>query len=171
MVIYGFRQIRIAGQHKKRWSTRWLKVLPRQATNSLGTFRWKSENVSTNEVSEVVSAIPGIKEANIYGVEVPAQDGRAGMASLVTDENFLISEFYELLLDQLPKYSIPVFLRISPEIEITGTFKYKKTDLVKDGFDPNTISDELYFADVLTNQYIKLDSDLFQKIHNQEVRV
>ena len=68
------------------------------------TFRWKSENVSTNEVSEVVSAIPGIKEANIYGVEVPAQDGRAGMASLVTDENFLISGFYELLLDQLPKY-------------------------------------------------------------------
>ena len=102
---------------------------------------------------------------------MPAQDGRAGMASLVTDENFLISEFYELLLDQLPKYSIPVFLRISPEIEITGTFKYKKTDLVKDGFDPNTISDELYFADVLTNQYIKLDADLFQKIHNQEVRV
>ena len=49
--------------------------------------------------------------------------------------------------------------------------KYKKTDLVKDGFDPNTISDELYFADVLTNQYIKLDADLFQKIHNQEVRV
>jgi fatty-acyl-CoA synthase len=93
------------------------------------------------------------------------------MASLVTDENFSISEFYELLLDQLPKYSIPVFLRISPEIEITGTFKYKKTDLVKDGFDPNTISDELYFADVLTNQYIKLDADLFQKIHNQEVRI
>jgi len=135
------------------------------------TFRWKSENVSTNEVSEVVSAIPGIKEANIYGVEVPAQDGRAGMASLVTDENFSISEFYQLLLDQLPKYSIPVFLRISPEIEITGTFKYKKTDLVKDGFDPNTISEELYFADVSTNQYIKLDADLFQKIHNQEVRV
>jgi fatty-acyl-CoA synthase len=135
------------------------------------TFRWKSENVSTNEVSEVVSAIPGIKEANIYGVEVPAQDGRAGMASLVIDENFSISEFYQLLLDELPKYSIPVFLRISPEIETTGTFKYKKTDLVKDGFDPNTITDELYFADTSTNQYVKLDANLFQKIHNQEVRI
>ena len=102
---------------------------------------------------------------------MPAQDGRAGMASLVTDENFSISEFYQLLLDQLPKYSIPVFLRISSEIETTGTFKYKKTDLVKDGFDPSIISDELYFADVSTNQYIKLDADLFQKILNQEVRV
>ena len=127
--------------------------------------------MSTNEVSEVVSAIPGIKEANIYCVEVPAQDGRAGMASLVIDENFSISEFYQLLLDELPKYSIPVFLRISPEIETTGTFKYKKTDLVKDGFDPNTITDELYFADTLTNQYVKLDANLFQKIHNQEVRI
>jgi fatty-acyl-CoA synthase len=102
---------------------------------------------------------------------VPAQDGRAGMASLVIDENFSISEFYQLLLDELPKYSIPVFLRISPEIETTGTFKYKKTDLVKDGFDPNTITDELYFADTLTNQYVKLDANLFQKIHNQEVRI
>ena len=135
------------------------------------TFRWKSENVSTNEVSEIVSAIPGIKEANIYGVEVPAQDGRAGMASIVIDENFIISKFYQQLLNQMPKYSVPVFLRISPEIEKTGTFKYKKTDLVKDGFDPNTISDELYFADMTTNQYVKLDVDLFQKIHNQEVRV
>ena len=97
--------------------------------NSSRFYSEKSENVSTNEVSEIVSAISGIKEANIYGVEVPAQDGRAGMASIVINEQFSINDFYQKLLDQLPKYSIPVFLRISPEIEKTGTFKYKKTDL------------------------------------------
>ena len=35
------------------------------------TFRWKGENVSTNEVADVISDAPGIKEANVYGVEVP----------------------------------------------------------------------------------------------------
>ena len=93
------------------------------------------------------------------------------MASIVINEQFSINDFYQKLLDQLPKYSIPVFLRISPEIEKTETFKYKKTDLVKDGFDPNLISDELYFADIATNKYVKLDSELFNKIHSQEVRM
>src|SRR6185295_133003 len=47
------------------------------------TFRWKGENVSTNEVAEVLNVVPGIKEANVYGVAIPGQDGRAGMASIV----------------------------------------------------------------------------------------
>jgi hypothetical protein len=55
-------------------------------THSLGdTFRWKGENVSTNEVSAVVSEFPGIEEANVYGVQVPGTaDGRACMAAVVT---------------------------------------------------------------------------------------
>ena len=86
------------------------------------TFRWKSENVSTNEVSEAISAFKGIDEVNVYGVEVPNQDGRAGMASLVVNDEFNLEELYEYLSEQLPVYSVPVFIRISPEIEKTGTF-------------------------------------------------
>ena len=52
------------------------------------TFRWKGENVSTGEVGEVLAAVPGILEANVYGVTVPGVDGRAGMASLVVDGDF-----------------------------------------------------------------------------------
>ena len=63
---------------------------------------------------------------------VPKQDGRAGMASIVVDDNFSIDGLYEHLQDQLPKYSVPLFIRISEEIEKTGTFKYKKVDLAKD---------------------------------------
>ena len=110
------------------------------------TFRWKSENVATSEVSEAISAYKGIKEANVYGVLVPKQDGRAGMASIVTGDDFNIDGFYEYLNEQLPKYSIPVFIRISPEIEKTGTFKYKKTDLAKEGFDPQVVNEPLYLS-------------------------
>lgn len=35
------------------------------------TFRWKSENVSTAEVAEVIGKFPGVVEANVYGVLVP----------------------------------------------------------------------------------------------------
>ena len=135
------------------------------------TFRWKSENVSTNEVSEAISAFKGIDEVNVYGVEVPNQDGRAGMASLVVNDDFNLEKLYEYLSEQLPVYSVPVFIRISPEIEKTGTFKYKKTDLVKDGYDPNKIQDPIYYASGGDKRYINLDQDSFQKINTLEIRV
>ena len=135
------------------------------------TFRWKSENVSTNEVSEAISAFKGIDEVNVYGVEVPNQDGRAGMASLVVNDDFNLEKLYEYLSEQLPVYSVPVFIRISPEIEKTGTFKYKKTDLVKDGYDPSKIQDPIYYASGGDKRYINLDQDSFQKINTLEIRV
>ena len=45
------------------------------------TFRWKGENCSTNEVGEIINAHPDIEVCNVYGVEVPGTDGRAGMAA------------------------------------------------------------------------------------------
>ena len=100
------------------------------------TFRWKGENVSTTEVSEALSHYPGVAEVNVYGVEVPGQDGRAGMAAITPGEGFDIAGLRGYLSRELPFYARPVFIRIQPAIETTGTFKYRKVDLVKEGFDP-----------------------------------
>ena len=135
------------------------------------TFRWKSENVATSEVSEAISTFAGVKEANVYGVLVPGEDGRAGMASIVPSEEFSINGLYEHLSQHLPKYSIPVFIRISKEIEVTGTFKYKKTDLVKDGFDPSVVKDQMYYASTSENDYIGLDANVFKKISDHELKL
>ena len=135
------------------------------------TFRWKSENVATSEVSEAISTFAGVKEANVYGVLVPGEDGRAGMASIVPGEEFSINGLYEHLSQHLPKYSIPVFIRISKEIEVTGTFKYKKTDLVKDGFDPSVVKDQMYYASTSENDYMKLDDNVFKKISDHELKL
>ena len=47
------------------------------------TFRWKGENVSTAEVSECLGRYPGVVDANVYGVQLPNHDGRAGCAALM----------------------------------------------------------------------------------------
>ncbi len=42
----------------------------------------------------------------------------------------------EHLEDTAAAYARPIFLRLSPTIEVTGTFKQRKIDLVREGFDP-----------------------------------
>ena len=37
------------------------------------TFRWKGENVSTNEVGDTIAQAPGVKEVNVYGVQIPGK--------------------------------------------------------------------------------------------------
>jgi fatty-acyl-CoA synthase len=128
------------------------------------TFRWKGENVATSEVSEAFGIVQGVKEANVYGVAVPGMDGRAGMAALVTGAEFDITSLGKMLAANLPVYARPIFLRLLPEMEITGTFKMRKVELVKEGFDPSTIADPLYVLDAATNSYTPLDAARYADI-------
>jgi fatty-acyl-CoA synthase len=127
------------------------------------TFRWKGENVSTSEVAETLAAVPGVKEAIVYGVQVGDMDGRAGMAGLVVDPTFDIKAFGEQMGRDLPSYAQPVFVRVLPAIETTGTFKQRKTDLVADGFDPAKIRGPLFYKDGAKG-YVKLTKAGFAKI-------
>jgi fatty-acyl-CoA synthase len=135
------------------------------------TFRWKGENVSTSEVAEVISVYPGVHDANLYGVEVPGSDGRAGMAALVVGTEFDLEAFPAYLQDHLAPYARPLFVRLQREIEITGTFKHKKMDLVKQGFDPRAVSDLLYFADPRSGSFQPLDRNLFESLMAGEIRL
>jgi fatty-acyl-CoA synthase len=111
------------------------------------TFRWKGENVSTSEVEEALGVLPGVKEASVYGVKVSELDGRAGMASLVVGADFDISGLAAQVDAALPAYARPVFVRLQPELAVTGTFKHRKIDMVADGFDPERIKEPLYVRD------------------------
>ena len=125
------------------------------------TFRWKGENVATSEVAEAITAVKGVTEANVYGVAVPGADGRAGMAALVVTSDFDPSTLSSVLAQSLPAYARPVFLRLLPVMEITGTFKQRKLDLVQDGFDPHSISDPVYFLDPRSLRYEPLTPDRY----------
>lgn len=135
------------------------------------TFRWKGENVATSEVSEAITIFPHIKEANVYGVRVPGTEGRAGMAALVVEDGFDLAAFAQHLAEQLPPYARPAFLRISEALETTSTFKQRKLDLVKEGFDPNAICDPLYVLHPEVNTYVPLGPALFSEIDQERIRL
>ena len=127
------------------------------------TFRWKGENVSTGEVSGRLSAAPGVEEVNVYGVTVGDADGRAGMASLVTGPDFSLEALAEYVDRELPTFARPLFVRLQPKIETTGTFKYRKVDLVSEGFDPSKTKDPLYFRQP-GKGYVKITKAGYEKI-------
>lgn len=128
------------------------------------TFRWKGENVSTGEVADRLADAPGVLEANVYGVAVPGQDGRAGMAALTVDDAFDLVAFHAHVEQSLPPYAQPLFIRLQRQIETTGTFKYRKVDLVADGFDPGKVRDPLYFRHPEKKAWTKLTRATFSKI-------
>jgi acyl-CoA synthetase (AMP-forming)/AMP-acid ligase II len=103
------------------------------------TFRWKSENVSTAEVSEALGSFPGIQEANVYGVEVPGHDGRAGCAAVYIDPQVLPTFDFRALhahaKAKLPKYAVPVFLRVQQRQTTMHNNKQNKVPLRNDGVD------------------------------------
>ncbi|KAL3477214.1 hypothetical protein BJX99DRAFT_269974 [Aspergillus californicus] len=106
------------------------------------TFRWKSENVATAEVSEILGAYPSILEANVYGVTVPHHEGRAGCAAIQlragsTDTD--IKDLAGFLRTRLPKYAVPVFLRVVVNSTHTDNHKQGKVALREEGVDPAKI--------------------------------
>lgn len=127
------------------------------------TFRWKGENVATSEVSERLAGFDGVQEINVYGVKIAELDGKAGMVSLVTTPEFDLEAFAKHVDEQLPTYARPLFVRLQPAIETTGTFKYRKIDLVTEGFDPAKTKDPLYFRDP-EKGYVKITKALHAKI-------
>ncbi len=100
------------------------------------TFRWKGENVATMEVADRLNDAPGVAEANVFGVEVPGEDGRAGMAALVLRDGatFDGAAFFAHAERHLPRYAMPAFVRIVPAMDVTGTLKQRKHALVADGW-------------------------------------
>ena len=115
------------------------------------TFRWKSENVSTAEVAEVLGRHASVVEANVYGVELPGHDGRAGCAAMLLhvpqpDQDTLDS-IAQHVNKNLPRYAVPIFLRVVREIMATGNNKQQKHVLRLAGVDPEKIggTDQLYW--------------------------
>ncbi|MBY8984492.1 MAG: AMP-binding protein [Candidatus Lokiarchaeota archaeon] len=136
------------------------------ADRSGDTFRWKGENVSTLEVENIINDFPDIEMCNVFGVEIPNHDGKAGMAAikLKSSIDFNPTEFAVFVIDKLPKYSIPIFVRVQSELELTGTLKLRKVNLRKQGYNINLIKNAIYIWKSSTQSYKLLEKDDYSMI-------
>ena len=131
------------------------------------TFRWRAENVSTNEVGEVLNTHPQINMANVYGVEVPGTEGRAGMVAFKLDDGLELdlNGFLALVESELPPYAQPVFIRILRSAETTMTFKLLKGDLREQSFHPDKVGDDiLYLRKPRSDRYELLDAGFYEQL-------
>jgi fatty-acyl-CoA synthase len=137
------------------------------------TFRWKGENVSTTEVGEAIATFPGILEANVYGVSLPGYEGRAGMAALVVEDadKFDLSGLRAFVAAHLPTYARPVFLRFRRGLEMTGTFKQKKTELVAEGFELPPGGDPVYFDNRALGAYVPVGAGFTSALRDGSVKL
>ncbi|KAI9025742.1 hypothetical protein DFJ74DRAFT_604984 [Hyaloraphidium curvatum] len=125
------------------------------------TFRWRGENVSTTDVAgELSQYSEDLVDCNVYGVAVPGQDGRAGMAAVSLRKELSPAELEGFMrgmgrfaAERLPSYAVPRFVRVVKEIELTGTFKQRKVEYVKQGFDPAAIREPMFWFDAAKKSY------------------
>lgn len=142
------------------------------------TFRWKSENVSTNEVADMIGKFPQIAETNVYGVLVPGYDGRAGaacvvMADGVTDSTFDFAALAAHARATLPSYAVPIFLRVTSALEYTGTMKIQKGRMKNEGVDPEKVTgeDRLYWLPPGSERYVSFGKDEWQGVVDKRLRL
>uniref|UniRef100_A0AAQ4RUX2 long-chain-fatty-acid--CoA ligase n=1 Tax=Gasterosteus aculeatus aculeatus TaxID=481459 RepID=A0AAQ4RUX2_GASAC len=137
------------------------------------TFRWKGENVATNEVSDILTLCDCLKEANVYGVQVPGHEGRIGMAAVTVKEGaqFDGSRIYNHLVNYLPSYARPRFIRIQNVVEVTATFKQMKVKLVEESFDPGRTQHPIYILDDKEKSYIPLTAQVYSSIISGNIKL
>ena len=136
-----------------------------QFADRLGdTFRWKGENVATQEVEKAIDGYPGVSSSAVYGITLPGSDGKAGMAAIVRQdsESFRLDGLADYLRNILPKYAVPLFVRFVPDFEWTATHKIKKTNLKNEGYDPARLQQDIYVLLPESGKYEVLS----QEIHN-----
>jgi citronellyl-CoA synthetase len=138
------------------------------------TFRWKGENVSTNEIGEIINTHADIHMSNIYGVEIPGTNGRAGMAALILregltgSEDLNVADLSQHLTDNLPAYAQPVFLRLLKEQPTTTTMKLLKSDLREQAYHLDRTDDEILVLKPGESVYTRLDREFYDLILAQK---
>ncbi|PAV84489.1 hypothetical protein WR25_18296 [Diploscapter pachys] len=133
------------------------------------TFRWKGENVSTTEVEKIMQPIMAVEDSTVYGVEVGKMEGRAGMAGIVLRDGEDVNEFLKSIAQRLTanlaSYAVPLFIRLCKTVDRTGTFKLKKTDLQKQGYDLSKCNgDSVYYWNTANKAYEPLTEQMQKDI-------
>jgi len=120
-------------------------------------------------VGEILNGYEQVEFCNVYGVEVPHTDGRAGMVALRLKEGVAELDreaFATYVSRELPAYARPVFVRVQQDIDVTGTFKMVKGDLKKEAYDIEAISDPVLVLKPGATAYEPLEASFVDAIRS-----
>jgi acyl-CoA synthetase (AMP-forming)/AMP-acid ligase II len=135
-------------------------------------MNFSGENVSTTDVEAVIQNHMNLTDCTVFGVSVGNCEGKAGMAVInAKNKEIDFKQLAHQLIQRLPSYAIPLFIRITDSVELTGTYKLIKYNLRKVGYNPELTDDQIYFLDRSNENYIPLDSKLYQMIESGQIRL
>lgn len=102
-------------------------------------IRRRGENISAFEVEQEIRAFPGVKEAAAIGVQSDKTEDEV-MACIMPAEGHAIEPvaLTEFLVQRLPHYMVPRYIRIMPDLPRTPTQKIQKYSLRDEGVTADT---------------------------------
>lgn len=122
-----------------------------------------------------------IAECNVYGVAVPNADGRCGCATIVcqpptTPETLNLSALADHVFARLPRYAVPIFLRVTPQLAYTGTFKIQKGQAKREGADIDLIEqagskDRLFWLPPSAKSYMPYRREDWEALKSGRVKI
>jgi citronellyl-CoA synthetase len=137
------------------------------------TFRWKGHNMSTTEVENIFSSFNQVFLSTVYGIQIPGTDGRAPMAAFVADvdaEKFDFKGLAEYLMNNLPSYGVPIFLRLKTKLATTSTHKLQKSVLKKEGINLELIDDTLFIRLPYESNYVPFTKEIYKDIQTEKIK-
>ena len=135
------------------------------------TYRWRGENVATNEIEGMIARFCDNSDAAVFGVEIPGEEGKVGMAAIVDPSGSLdLVQLIIFLRKSLPNYALPHFVRLIKELQYTGTSKISKSNLKREGYNINLIKDPIFYLDTKSMVYRPLDKNTYEDMINAHFR-
>jgi acyl-CoA synthetase (AMP-forming)/AMP-acid ligase II len=126
----------------------------------------------SQEVGAIVGAYPGVADANVYGVRLPNHDGRAGCCAIAFHEDHTpdLNAFSRHLHSILPRYAIPLFLRLTKAMTLTGNMKHQKHGLREEGIDPKKTRGEKIIW-LKNGEYVDFTPDDWEGLQAGQVKL
>lgn len=93
------------------------------------------------------------------------------MVTIADPENKLdLDNLANEIKESLPTYARPIFIRISTNLDMTGTFKIRKVDVQREGFDIHKIKDPIYLMQ-RDGSYKRMTEDDYAMIQQGSLRL
>jgi acyl-CoA synthetase (AMP-forming)/AMP-acid ligase II len=120
----------------------------------------------------VISVYPGVEDANVYGIRLPNHDGRAGCVALAAQKSSQV-DFKALgkhLTAVLPRYAVPLFVRVTESMRLTGNFKHQKHEMREEGIDPAKTKGEQVLW-LRGGEYVQFTQDDWESLKAGQVKL